>query len=155
MAGSSFGRGSLLTTTDDPRVTRVGRWLRKAKLDELPQLINVLRGEMSLVGPRPEVPEYVAVYTDDQKRVLLAKPGITGLVAMNNVLEEDLLGAQEDKDLFYKNVLLPAKLQLDLAYCANVSFTKDLRILFGTCLRIFHRSTSAGSVLMQNPEKQA
>lgn len=153
MTAGKPGRGALLTTTGDPRITPLGRWLRKSKLDELPQLINVLRGEMSLVGPRPEVAEYVAAYSDSQRRVLQAKPGITGLVAMNNVLEEDLLQAQEDKDLFYRTVLLPAKLRLDLHYCENVRLAEDLRILLGTFLKIFHRSASASS-LIQAPEKE-
>lgn len=147
------GRGALLTTTNDPRVTLVGRWLRKSKLDELPQLINVLRGQMSLVGPRPEVPEYVATYSEEQRRVLLAKPGITGFVAMNNVQEEDLLAAQDDKDGFYKKVLLPAKLRLDLRYCQRVRLSEDLRIIFGTFFKIFRRADGTRSPLVQSPEK--
>jgi lipopolysaccharide/colanic/teichoic acid biosynthesis glycosyltransferase len=154
MSGSGSGRGALLTTTGDPRITPVGHWLRKSKLDELPQLINVFLGQMSLVGPRPEVAEYVATYSEAQRRVLLAKPGITGLVAMNNVEEEDLLAAQEDKDHFYQTVLLPAKLRLDILYCENVRFGEDLRILFGTFFKIFRRSDGSRSPLVQSPEKQ-
>jgi len=142
MTAAGTGRGALLTKAGDPRITPLGRWLRKSKMDELPQLINVFLGQMSLVGPRPEVPEYVAAYTGDQMRVLLAKPGITGLVAMNNVQEEELLADQEDKDHFYRTVLLPAKLKLDLLYCENICFTEDLRILFATFLKIFRRSAS-------------
>lgn len=154
MTGSGSGRGALLTTACDPRVTSIGRWLRASKLDELPQLINVLLGEMSLVGPRPEVAEYVAIYSEVQLRVLLAKPGITGLVAMNNVQEEELLAAQEDKHHFYETVLLPAKLRLDILYCENVRLAEDLRIIFGTFLKIFHRSAGPGSPLVHSPEKQ-
>jgi lipopolysaccharide/colanic/teichoic acid biosynthesis glycosyltransferase len=154
MTGSGSGRGALLTTARDPRVTPLGQWLRTSKLDELPQLINVLLGEMSLVGPRPEVPEYVATYSEDQRRVLLAKPGITGLVAMNNVQEEDLLAAQDDKDHFYQTVLLPAKLRVDLLYCEDVRLKEDLRILFGTFFKIFHRSDGTKSPLISSPEKQ-
>jgi lipopolysaccharide/colanic/teichoic acid biosynthesis glycosyltransferase len=154
MTGSGSGRGALLTTACDPRVTPIGRWLRKSKVDELPQLINVLAGQMSLVGPRPEVPEYVATYSEVQRRVLLAKPGITGFVAMNNVQEEDLLAAQEDKDRFYKTVLLPAKLTLDLLYCENVRLAEDLRIVLGTFFRIFHRADGTRSPLVQTTEKQ-
>lgn len=149
------GQGAMLTASRDPRITALGRWLRKSKMDELPQLINVLRGNMSLVGPRPEVAEYVATYSIDQRRVLLAKPGITGLVAMNNVVEEDLLDAQADKDLFYRSVLLPAKLRLDLLYCEHVSLREDLGILFGTFLKIFYRSSGSRNALVQSPEKQA
>lgn len=148
MTGSATGCGSALTTANDPRVTPLGRWLRRTKLDELPQLINVLRGDMSLVGPRPEVPEYVATYSEGQLRVLLVKPGITGLVAMNNVKEEELLAAQQDKHAFYRTVLLPAKLKLDLLYCEDVRFTEDLRILFGTFLKIFNRSADFTSPLL-------
>lgn len=153
MTSSGSGRGALLTTACDPRVTRIGRRLRKSKLDELPQLFNVLLGQMSLVGPRPEVPEYVATYSEAQLRVLLAKPGITGLVAMNNVREEDLLAAQKDKDHFYQTVLLPAKLRLDILYCENVRWAEDLRILFETFFRIFHRDGTR-SPLVQTSEKQ-
>ncbi len=153
MARSSSGRGALLTAACDPRVTGVGRWLRTSKFDELPQLLNVLLGQMSLVGPRPEVSEYVATYSEAQRRVLSAKPGITGLVAMNNVQEEELLAAQEDKHHFYQTVLLPAKLMLDLRYCENVRLAEDLRILFGTFLNIFRKSSGSSSGLVQTPEK--
>jgi lipopolysaccharide/colanic/teichoic acid biosynthesis glycosyltransferase len=146
--------GALLTKAGDPRITAIGRWLRATKVDELPQLLNVLAGHMSLVGPRPEVPEYVAVYTTRQRRVLLARPGITGLVAMNNVHEEELLAAQPDKHIFYQTVLLPAKLAWDLQYCENIRLTEDLRILFGTFFKIFRRSTELQSPLLQAPEKQ-
>jgi lipopolysaccharide/colanic/teichoic acid biosynthesis glycosyltransferase len=154
MTGAGSGPGALLTCAADPRVTPLGRWLRKSKLDELPQLINVLRGEMSLVGPRPEVPEYVAVYSEDQLRVLLVKPGITGLVAINNVREEELLAAQTDKHSFYQSVLLPAKLKLDLLYCREIRLSEDLRILFATFFKIFQRSAASASPLLPNSEKQ-
>jgi lipopolysaccharide/colanic/teichoic acid biosynthesis glycosyltransferase len=153
MTGGGSGRGALLTTACDPRVTSVGRWLRASKLDELPQLINVLLGQMSLVGPRPEVSEYVATYSEEQRRVLLLKPGITGLVAMNNVQEEELLAAQEDKHHFYQSVLLPAKLRLDILYCENVRLAEDLRIIFGTFFKIFQRSPGARSPIVQAAEK--
>lgn len=154
MTNSGSGRGAMLTTAADPRVTQLGRWLRRTKLDELPQLFNVLLGHMSLVGPRPEVPEYVATYSEDQLRVLIAKPGITGLVAMNNVKEEELLASQDDKHAFYQDVLLPAKLRLDLLYCENVRFTEDLRILVGTFCKIFNRATDTSSPLLPTAEKQ-
>jgi lipopolysaccharide/colanic/teichoic acid biosynthesis glycosyltransferase len=152
MAGGS-GRGASLTTASDPRVTPLGRWLRSSKLDELPQLINVLLGQMSLVGPRPEVPEYVETYSEDEKRVLLEKPGITGFVAMHNVLEEELLAAQADKHHYYQTVLLPVKLRLDLLYCDDVRLLEDLRILFGTFFKIFRRSAVTSSSVIQTAEK--
>jgi lipopolysaccharide/colanic/teichoic acid biosynthesis glycosyltransferase len=152
MSGGS-GRGASLTTASDPRVTPLGRWLRSSKLDELPQLINVLLGQMSLVGPRPEVPEYVETYSEDEKRVLLEKPGITGFVAMHNVLEEELLAAQADKHHYYQTVLLPVKLRLDLLYCDDVRLLEDLRILFGTFFKIFRRSAVTSSSVIQTAEK--
>jgi lipopolysaccharide/colanic/teichoic acid biosynthesis glycosyltransferase len=154
MTGSESGPGAQLTKAGDPRITSLGRFLRTSKLDELPQLINVFLGQMSLVGPRPEVPEYVATYSCEQRRVLLAKPGITGLAAMNYVQEEGLLAAQKDKHHFYQVVLLPAKLKLDLQYCADVRLSEDLRILFGTFFKLFHRSTGAKSPFIHVPEKQ-
>jgi lipopolysaccharide/colanic/teichoic acid biosynthesis glycosyltransferase len=154
MSGRETGPGAQLTKAGDPRITPLGRLLRKSKADELPQLINVFLGQMSLVGPRPEVPEYVATYSHDQRRVLLAKPGITGLVAMNNVGEEELLAAQEDKHYFYQAVLLPAKLKLDLQYCEDIRLFEDLRILFGTFFKIFHRSPGVKSQFIHTPEKQ-
>jgi lipopolysaccharide/colanic/teichoic acid biosynthesis glycosyltransferase len=154
MTGSGSGPGTQLTRAGDPRITSLGCFLRRAKLDELPQLINVLLGQMSLVGPRPEVPEYVAIYSDEQRRVLLAIPGITGLAAMNNIREEELLAAQEDKHHYYQVVLLPAKLKMDLQYCNDVRLSKDLRILFGTFLKIVNRSPGAKSSFIHTPEKQ-
>jgi lipopolysaccharide/colanic/teichoic acid biosynthesis glycosyltransferase len=149
MTAGGSGRGASLTTASDPRVTRLGQWLRRSKVDELPQLINVVLGHMSLVGPRPEVPEYVATYTKAQKKVLLEKPGITGFVAMNNVQEEELLAAQADKHHYYQTVLLPVKLRLDLLYCRDVRLLEDLRILFGTFFKIFRRSAGASSSVIQ------
>ena len=154
MSGSESGPGAQLTKAGDPRITSLGRFLRASKLDELPQLINVFLGQMSLVGPRPEVPEYVAAYSDEQRRVLLAKPGITGLVAMNNVQEEELLAAQEDKHYFYQVVLLPEKLKLDLQYCDELRLSEDLRILFGTFFKLFHRAAGAKGSFIHTPEKQ-
>jgi lipopolysaccharide/colanic/teichoic acid biosynthesis glycosyltransferase len=154
MTGSGSSPGTQLTRAGDPRITSLGCLLRRSKLDELPQLINVLLGQMSLVGPRPEVPEYVVIYSDEQRRVLLAIPGITGLAAMNNIREEELLAAQEDKHHYYQVVLLPAKLKMDLQYCNDVRLSNDLRILFGTFLKIVKRSPGAKSPFIYIPEKQ-
>ncbi len=120
---------SLLTAAGDSRITAVGRLLRRTKADEFAQLLNVLAGDMSLVGPRPEVPKYVAAYSEEERQVLLAKPGITGPAAVKFVNEEELLAGQPDIDTFYLNTLLPAKLALDLAYCANVRLLEDLKII--------------------------
>lgn len=155
MTGTASGRGALLTAATDPRVTPLGRWLRKSKLDELPQLINVLLGDMSLVGPRPEVPEYVAAYSEDQFQVFLAKPGITGLVAMNNIEEEVLLATQKDKDHFYRAVLLPAKLRLDILYVQDIRLVEDLRILLATLFKLFCRTDATTPLLLQNGQPEA
>jgi len=152
MTASSTGRGALLTEAGDPRITHLGRWLRKSKVDELPQLINVFLGQMSFVGPRPEVPEYVANYAETERRVLTMKPGVTGLVAMNNFREEGLLAAQRDKDHFYRTVLLPAKLKLDLAYCEDVRFSRDLKIILATLFRIFWKPARRWSSVVPIPE---
>jgi lipopolysaccharide/colanic/teichoic acid biosynthesis glycosyltransferase len=131
------GQGSNLTAAGDPRITPFGSWLRKTKLDELPQLLNVLLGDMSLVGPRPEVPEFTATYSEAQKKVLEVRPGITGPSA--NVYEEELLSRQANKEKFYAETVLPAKLKIDLSYCENISFTGDLNVLLFTFVKIFKR----------------
>jgi perosamine synthetase len=128
--------GSRLTAAGDPRITTGGCWLRHWKLDELPQLFNVLKGEMSLVGPRPEVPEYVARYNKAQTAVLAHKPGITSPASLTFIDEEAVLAAQSDRESYYATVLLPQKLEIDLAYCRNVTFGADLRILLRTLRRL-------------------
>jgi lipopolysaccharide/colanic/teichoic acid biosynthesis glycosyltransferase len=129
--------GLRITADGDSRITTVGRWLRKMKMDELPQLFNVLKGEMSLVGPRPEVPEYVAAYDVDQLRVLEVRPGITGPAALTYIDEEKVLAGALDKEAFYRNTLMPQKLELDLAYCGHVSFLADMRMIFATLGKLF------------------
>jgi lipopolysaccharide/colanic/teichoic acid biosynthesis glycosyltransferase len=131
--------GPLLTVAGDPRITQIGKWLRKTKVDELPQLINVLLGEMSLVGPRPEIPKYTANYTEKQKTILLERPGITGLSA--NVYEEELLVGQSDQEGYYLSTVLPAKLRIDIEYCENIAFLSDLKLVFTTFFKIFARLT--------------
>jgi len=140
--------GSLITVSGDPRITPLGRWLRKTKLDELPQLFNVLLGHMSLVGPRPEVPLYTSRYTELQKQVFSARPGITGPFIVFD--EEELLASQPDRERFYLTAVIPAKLEVQLAYCANIRFSEDLRILFYTLAGLFRRpdprSSPSGSI---------
>ena len=123
--------GSSVTVWADPRVTPLGRRLRRLKLDELPQLFNVLRGEMSIVGPRPEDPSYVALYTDEQRRVLSVKPGITGVAALEYADEESLLRG-EDWEATYRLTIMPAKLQLELDYLASRSARTDARLILRT-----------------------
>jgi lipopolysaccharide/colanic/teichoic acid biosynthesis glycosyltransferase len=130
------GEASLITAAGDRRVTHVGRWLRKTKVDELPQLFNVLFGDMSLVGPRPEVPRYTRLYTEDQRQVFLARPGITSSAALASVNEEETLARQVDAEAYYLRCLMPAKLELDLAYCRSISFSEDVRLICRTLGRL-------------------
>jgi lipopolysaccharide/colanic/teichoic acid biosynthesis glycosyltransferase len=132
--------GPPLTSGGDPRVTRVGRFLRKLKIDELPQLVNVLRGEMSLVGPRPECPDYVAFYTPQQRRVLDIRPGITGLTQIRFRNEEVLLRRCPDTERVYVETIMPHKLSLDMAYIAQRSFLFDLRLIGETVACLFRTS---------------
>jgi lipopolysaccharide/colanic/teichoic acid biosynthesis glycosyltransferase len=130
-------KGSQLTATGDPRITPLGAWLRRTKVDELPQLWNVLRGDMSLVGPRPEVPPFVARYTQRQREVLGVRPGITGPEV--NVYEEELLARQADKERFYLSTILPAKLENDLVYAKAVRFSTDMNVLYQTFKKLLIR----------------
>lgn len=130
-------KGGLITVGRDPRVTKVGYWLRKAKLDELPQLFNVLRGEMSLVGPRPEVPRYVGFYSEEQRRVLELKPGITDPASILYRNENDLLDGVPDPEKVYVEQIMPDKIRLNLEYAARASFWSDLGVILRTLVRIF------------------
>jgi lipopolysaccharide/colanic/teichoic acid biosynthesis glycosyltransferase len=126
------GQESLLTAAGDPRITPVGSWLRKTKTDELPQLINVVLGQMSLVGPRPEVPRYTDKYTREQRRILSVRPGITGVASVAFASEEQLLAGQVDKERFYVTTLMPLKIDMELDYCRDISLWGDVRILLQT-----------------------
>jgi FlaA1/EpsC-like NDP-sugar epimerase/lipopolysaccharide/colanic/teichoic acid biosynthesis glycosyltransferase len=137
MVQHSASAAPLLTAAGDSRITPAGKSLRTTKIDELPQLINVLLGEMSIVGPRPEVPKYTADYTDAQKAILWERPGITGPSA--NVYEEELLAVQSDQESYYVSTILPAKLAIDLQYCENISFFGDITLIFQTFVKIFTR----------------
>lgn len=131
--------GPGITAADDPRITRVGRLLRTSKLDELPQLINVLRGEMSLVGPRPEAPEYVQLYDDRQRAVLSMRPGITGPTQLAYRHEERMLlqlAQGGDVERQYREVLMPRKLESDLEYVRSSSILADVRYIAATVRRV-------------------
>lgn len=121
-----------LTTHKDERVTRIGRLLRFTKLDELPNFINVIKGDMSLAGPRPESPTYVEFYSDEQRKVLLVRPGITGPSQIVNRNEEVKLAEQTDPEQYYITELMPKKLALDLHYVATQSFLSDIRWILKT-----------------------
>lgn len=124
--------GLSVTKDGDPRITQIGRFLRKTKLDELPQLWNVLRGEMSFVGPRPEVPRYVAHYTAEQRRVLALKPGITDLATLEFRNEEELLRTAGDTEKFYLEYCVPRKIELNLAYARQANLWEDVKIILRT-----------------------
>jgi len=127
----SDGRGGTLTVANDPRITRVGRFLRRTKLDEFPQLLNVLYGDMSLVGPRPEHPNYVRTYTEEQRRVLSVRPGITGIASVRYRNESDLL-CGEDAEAIYRSVIMPDKLRLELEYLEHRDFWSDASLILTT-----------------------
>ena len=128
--------GLLTVGGNDSRITTAGLFLRKYKIDEFPQLINVLIGDMSLVGPRPEVRKYVNLYTDEQKKVLMVKPGITDYASIQFANENEILGNATDPEKEYINVIMPAKLQLNLKYIQENGFIKDVKILAATLARI-------------------
>lgn len=116
----------------DPRVTRSGYYIRKYKLDELPQLINVFLGDMSLVGPRPEVRKYVNMYTPEQMKVLQVRPGITSLASIRYRNENDILAASDDPDKCYIEKVMPDKLTIDLEYIDRAGLWNDIKLIFST-----------------------
>ena len=124
--------GSMITATGDNRITRAGARLRKYKLDELPQLFNVLKGDMSLVGPRPELPSHVQMQVPIWQAVLQTRPGITGLATLLYRDEEKIIAKSSDHDAFYRQSVLPAKLMLNLAYLVSRSFWQDVKLILIT-----------------------
>lgn len=133
-------KGSLITIGGrDPRVTRSGYWIRKSKLDELPQLINVFKGDMSIVGPRPEVRKYVDLYTNEQLKVLAVRPGITDLASIKYRNENELLSTQSDPEGFYINHIMPDKLRYNIEYVENHNLLYDLKLIFKTFWAIISR----------------
>lgn len=139
MVADAERTGVSSTSDQDNRITRVGRWLRKYKIDELPQLLNVLRGEMSLVGPRPEVPRYVELYTEREKAILTVRPGITDWASLWNADEGAVLAGAEDPERAYALWIRPTKLRLQLEYVDHHNLWIDFKILFYTLLKIFRR----------------
>lgn len=132
-------RGPKITVGADPRITPIGAVLRRYKLDELPQFANVLRGHMSLVGPRPEVPEYVAQYTEEQRHVFAVRPGITDPASLAYHDEASLLATFDDPERAYREQVLPRKLALSLDYLARRTVASDLRVIAETALRMLVR----------------
>lgn len=136
--------GPAITGGRDPRITRLGHFLRRTKLDELPQFINVLTGDMSLVGPRPESPDIVARYTAEQHKVLSAKPGVTGKVQLESGEESDAIPANEDAEEFYIRHLMDRKLRADLEYLEHRTLASDVRILLNTAVYVMRAFTGTG-----------
>jgi lipopolysaccharide/colanic/teichoic acid biosynthesis glycosyltransferase len=126
-----------ITPKGDPRITKIGKFLRKTKIDELPQLINVLKGDMAIVGPRPEVREYVELNIDDWRKILQVRPGITDPVTLRLRNEEELLGKVPDLDEFYRNDLAKYKIKGYLEYVERRSFCYDLKLIFLTLAGVF------------------
>ncbi|MEQ1666696.1 MAG: sugar transferase [Bdellovibrionales bacterium] len=131
---------SITIGNNDARITKIGKVLRKYKLDELPQLWNVLIGEMSFVGPRPEVPRYVEMYNAEQLEVLSVKPGITDYASIKYRNENELLAKAENPEQFYIEEVMPSKLRLNMFYVKNQSFLLDIKLIVKTLVFIFVRS---------------
>lgn len=131
--------GKQLTVGRDPRITRCGTFLRKYKLDELPQLFNIIQGEMSIVGPRPEVPRYVGLYNDQQKQVLSVRPGLTDEASIKYRNENQLLEDAENAEQAYIEKIMPDKLEINQRYIQTLSFKKDFQIVVRTIIAIMER----------------
>ena len=132
MKKNAEAKGQLTVGMKDNRITRSGYFIRKYKIDELPQLVNVLLGEMSVVGPRPEVPKYVSLYNEVQQNVLSIKPGITDFASIEYVRENELLSASSNPEKTYIEEIMPAKLALNLKYLREQSFLTDMKIILQT-----------------------
>ena len=129
-------KGLITVGGRDPRITRSGYFIRKYKLDELPQLINVLVGDMSLVGPRPEVRKYVDLYTDEQQKVLSVKPGITDYASIEYMDENEILGKSSDPEKTYIEEIMPEKIKYNMKYIQNKNLSEYFKIIFLTLLKI-------------------
>lgn len=134
--GSDKGR-QITVGERDPRITRSGYFIRRYKIDELPQLINVFLGDMSVVGPRPEVRKYVDLYSEEQRKVFQVRPGITDLASIKYSNENELLSQVDDPDTYYIDVIMPDKLAINLEYIRHQSFMGDIKIIFNTLFKIF------------------
>ncbi|MGF1477451.1 MAG: sugar transferase [Geminicoccaceae bacterium] len=132
MVADADKRGGPLTVGRDPRITATGHWLRKTKLDELPQLFNVLAGTMSLVGPRPEVPRYVALYHDEQRRVLELTPGITDPASIHFRNESDVLAGTDDPETYYIRQIIPEKIRINITYADGANVLTDFYSILKT-----------------------
>jgi lipopolysaccharide/colanic/teichoic acid biosynthesis glycosyltransferase len=136
MIAGADNSGLLTIGAQDSRITKSGKWLRKYKLDELPQLINILKGEMSIVGPRPEVRKYVDLYSLDQTKVLSVRPGLTDFASLEYINENEVLSGFSDPEKAYVEIIMPAKLLLNLKYFREQGMITDLKIIFKTLRKI-------------------
>lgn len=136
MSANADKKGLLTVGSNDSRVTKVGLFIRKYKLDELPQLINILIGDMSFVGPRPEVQKYVDKYTSEQLKVLQVRPGLTDYASLEYFNENELLSKSPNPEETYIHEVMPAKLQLNFKYIEKQGFTTDIKLIFKTIKRI-------------------
>jgi lipopolysaccharide/colanic/teichoic acid biosynthesis glycosyltransferase len=145
MVANADKQGLGITVSGDARVTDFGAFLRMSKIDELPQLWNVLTGSMSLVGPRPELPRYVSDYTEEQRKVLSVRPGITDPASIRYRHEESILARSDDPELYYRNVVLPDKLVLNLQYVRDISLPVDIKLVVQTMTSLFKQPTNSNS----------
>lgn len=137
MVPKAASMGREITVGDDKRVTAVGRFIRRIRLDELPQFFNVLTGDMSLIGPRPEVEHYVNQYDDAEQATLLVRPGLSCRASLLFADEAKLLAAQPDPEKYYVNIIMKQKAQLNLEYIENMSFAEDIKTFFATIAHVF------------------
>jgi len=141
MTGAEPISGPILTIGHNPRITPIGAFLRDSKIDELPQLINVVLGDMSLVGPRPEVPKYVEKWTDEQRAIILSvRPGVTGPASLQFVNQTELLAQYENPEEAYEKIIMQQKLQICADYIRTATFATDLRLIWQTIVALFRRS---------------
>ena len=136
MKTNSEKNGQITIGAKDSRITNIGYYLRKYKIDEFPQLLNVLMGHMSIVGPRPEVDKYVKLYSNEQNQILSVKPGLTDLASISYFEENKLLGESDNPEETYINEVMPQKIKLSLEYIDNQSFINDIKIILSTIRRI-------------------
>lgn len=152
MVANAEALGGPSTADDDPRITRAGRWIRKRKLDELPQLLNVLRGEMSLVGPRPEVPQYVALMAPEERSLILSvRPGMTDWASLWDIDEGALLAGSADPEKVYLERIRPQKIRLQLEYVRRRSMLVDLVIILQTLAAVTGRKVRPWAMTSPNP----
>ena len=136
MRSNSEKAGQITVGGKDPRITKIGYFLRKFKLDEFPQLLNVIKGDMSIIGPRPEVRRYVDMYSKEQLKVLSVRPGLSDFASIEYINENELLGQSDNPEKTYIEEIMPAKLQLNLKYIEQKSFGTDIKLIFKTIGKI-------------------